>query len=223
MAPLAITHVSDTLCIWAYVAQIRIDKLVEELGDQIALHYHYVSVFGVARDKLAARWRDKGGLAAYADHVLGVARQFDHVAVNPAVWREVAPASSMPSHVVLCAVRALEAAGAAPAGAHLALARRVRDAWFRDARDIADAGVLADLAREAELDHAALARELESGRAHAAFAADLELAREQDLRVSPTLLFNEGRQRLTGNVGYRVIVANVREILERPETAASWC
>lgn len=34
--------------------------------------------------------------------------------------------------------------------------------------------------------------------------------------VSPTLIFNEGRQRLNGNVGYRVIEANIRELRHNP-------
>jgi len=37
------------------------------------------------------------------------------------------------------------------------------------------------------------------------------------------LLFNEGRQVLTGNVGYRVIEANVRELLRVPVDQSSWC
>jgi predicted DsbA family dithiol-disulfide isomerase len=64
---------------------------------------------------------------------------------------------------------------------------------------------------------------VESGAAHAALAADLELARDNQVRASPTLLFNEGRQRLTGNVGYRVIEANVRELLQSPAGGQSWC
>jgi hypothetical protein len=37
-------------------------------------------------------------------------------------------------------------------------------------------------------------------------------------------LFNEGRQVLTGNVGYRVIEANVRELLRQPsDDQSSWC
>ena len=36
-------------------------------------------------------------------------------------------------------------------------------------------------------------------------------------------MLNEDRQRLTGNVGYRVIEANVRELLERPSAQHSWC
>ena len=43
------------------------------------------------------------------------------------------------------------------------------------------------------------------------------------MRASPTMLLNEGRQQLTGNVGYRVIEANVRELLESPDAKLSWC
>ena len=41
--------------------------------------------------------------------------------------------------------------------------------------------------------------------------------------MSPTLSLNEDRQRLAGNVGYRVIEANVRELLEGPAPEGSWC
>jgi predicted DsbA family dithiol-disulfide isomerase len=42
---------------------------------------------------------------------------------------------------------------------------------------------------------------------------------------SPTYVFNDGRQLLYGNVGYRIIEANVRELLSAPpaEGAPSWC
>jgi len=36
-------------------------------------------------------------------------------------------------------------------------------------------------------------------------------------------VFNEGRQVLTGNVGYRVIEANVRELLHTLANQSSWC
>lgn len=62
-----------------------------------------------------------------------------------------------------------------------------------------------------------------TGAAHAALAEDLELARTQSIAASPTLLFNEERQRLTGNVGYRTIEANIRELLESTPGQLSWC
>jgi predicted DsbA family dithiol-disulfide isomerase len=58
---------------------------------------------------------------------------------------------------------------------------------------------------------------------HARRSEDVAMARDQSVRASPTLLFNEGRQALTGNVGYRVIEANVRELLRTPVDQSSWC
>jgi predicted DsbA family dithiol-disulfide isomerase len=41
---------------------------------------------------------------------------------------------------------------------------------------------------------------------------------------SPTIVLNEGRQKLYGNVGYGVIEANIKELLKSPDAgAASWC
>ncbi len=43
------------------------------------------------------------------------------------------------------------------------------------------------------------------------------------LKGSPSLVMNNGRQVLYGNVGYRIINANVKELLKRPDSEASWC
>ena len=41
---------------------------------------------------------------------------------------------------------------------------------------------------------------------------------------SPSLVLNEGRQKLYGNVGFRVIEANIQELLREPRiNDASWC
>jgi predicted DsbA family dithiol-disulfide isomerase len=61
------------------------------------------------------------------------------------------------------------------------------------------------------------------GDKNAALSRDFELAKEHNVTVSPTLIFNEGRQRLNGNVGYRVIEANIRELLHNPPDEQSWC
>jgi predicted DsbA family dithiol-disulfide isomerase len=223
MEPIRVVHSSDVLCVWAYVGQIRMDRLAKEFPREVAVEYRYVSVFGSGREKLEERWRLKGGLAAYAEHVRDVVAKFEHVRLSPDTWALVAPASSMPAHLLLCAVRLLEREGLAAAGAQAAAAWRVREAFFRDARDVSDQEVLQAIAGEAELDRSALDALLRSGRAHAELARDLDAAREQDVRVSPTLVLNDGRQRLSGNVGYRAIAANVREILEKPVEEASWC
>lgn len=223
MDTVRLSHFSDILCVWAYAAERRMVELHEELGSAVVVDYRFVSVFGAGRQKLENRWRDKGGMAAYAEHVRDIITGFGHVALHPDAWARVAPASSWPAHLTLCAVRLLERRGAAPAGSFEALAKKLREAFFEHARDISRQDVVLATAAEIGLDANAITSELTSGSAHAELAADYDLAREQDVKMSPTILLNEARQRLCGNVGYRVIVANVREALEKRSGQASWC
>ena len=82
-SPAKLVHFSDVLCVWAYIAQVRMNELATEFGAQVSVEYRFTSVFGAARDKLAKRWKDSGGIAAYSAHVREVAAGFDHVAVHP--------------------------------------------------------------------------------------------------------------------------------------------
>jgi len=221
--PLRVTHFSDVLCIWAYVAQRRMEELRAEFGSQVNLDYRFVSIFGFARLRLEERFRDKGGIAEYGTHVKTVAAGFEHVAIHPDAWSRVVPNSSWPAHLSRCAVRALERNGEIANGTFLAADARVRDAFFRDSRDVSRREVLTEIFTEQGLDGAKIDEELSSGRAHAELAGDVELSRDQDVRVSPSVLLNDGRQRLNGNVGYRIIAANVRELIEKPAGQLSWC
>jgi predicted DsbA family dithiol-disulfide isomerase len=218
-----ITHFSDLLCVWAYVSQIRVDQLETDFPGRIELDYRYLHVFGDVAGKMEAAWSGRGGQAAYAEHVRGIVDGFDHVDVHPRVWLDNTPTSSMPAHVVLCAVRLIEQAGAVEVGTASRTAWRMREAFFGAGEDISDRDVLLDAARRCGVESGQATAMLDDGRAHAALAADLELAHDQVIRASPTLVFNEGRQRLTGNVGYRIIEANVRELLDHPAEQQSWC
>ena len=78
----------------------------------------------------------------------------------------------------------------------------------------------------AHLDQAtvdAIREPLEDGRAFAALAADYEAATRDQVKGSPTFVLNHGRQRLYGNVGYRIIEANIEELLRDRGEMASWC
>ena len=62
------------------------------------------------------------------------------------------------------------------------------------------------------------------GEAMAELCRDVELRDEHKIEGSPTYYLNHGRQKLYGNVGYRVVAANLRELLEQPGShQASWC
>jgi len=223
MEPIRIMHFSDALCVWAYVSQVRIDELRKEFPDAVELDYRYFPVFGNVPGKMEASWKDRGGVRGYSEHVRSVVDKFGHVALHPQAWVRDTPQSSLPAHIFLCAVRLLETAGSAPPGTLEHVAWAVREAFFKDARDISRHGVLLDIVRGLSLPVGELAQMIESGAAHAALAQDLDLARTHGIQASPTLLFNEGRQRLTGNVGYRIIEANIRELVESAPGQLSWC
>lgn len=225
MEPITVSHFSDIFCVWAYVAQARIDELEKHFEEQVRLEYHFFSVFGSIKSKIQNGWGHRGGIQGYAKHVLGVGERYEYLKLHPDVWTKTIPESSMQVHLFLCAVL-LSQEDAREGHRRVGLtAQRLRRGFFCDCRDISKRSVQLEIAEEVGLPRAEIEAALDDGRAFAVLHEDLERAREEGIRVSPTLLFNEGRQRLTGNVGYRVIEANVREVLQTPDLGelASWC
>jgi len=228
----SIAYYSDLLCIWAYVAQIKVDELRRNFLGRVNLDYRFVSIFGDARGRIGSRWATRGGFEGYASHVRDVVEGFDHVEVHPRLWTEDVPASSWPSHLFVKAAALATAAGIVD-GAPVAefegrtpveeLAWRLRLAFFRDLRDIARLEVQLELAGAMGLPVEAIRARLDDGTAFAALAGDHESAASHHITGSPTFLLNEGRQKLYGNVGYRVIEANVQECLRDNRDVASWC
>jgi predicted DsbA family dithiol-disulfide isomerase len=225
MEPIRIFYFSDALCVWAYIAQVRLDELKTTFGDKISIEHHFVPVFGSTHEKLATRWRDRGGLTCYRDHVLEVAHKFSHVTVHPDVWTQVTPASSTSCHLFLHAIQLLETKGLVDRSQQVFTKATwaFREAFFTNLADIADRHVQFEIAAQLGLPIAAIQAQIDSGEAYAQLSQDFDLVKEHTVTVSPTLIFNEGRQRLNGNVGYRVMEANIRELLHNPPGEQSWC
>jgi len=218
-----ISHFSDVLCIWAYIAQIRLEELQTEFGSNIAVDYHFFPVFGDVPEKMEKQWQDKGGITAYCNHVREVAADFNHIVIHPNVWANTTPVSSFPAHLHLCAVRLLESNGEIEKGHFENLIARIREAFFQYGQDISAFQTLEEIIWDAGLPLSAVQHSIKNGMAFTALSADITLAKDSSVAASPTLIFNEGRQRLTGNVGYKIIQANVRELLEQPAQGLSWC
>ncbi len=215
--PLPIDYFSDVLCVWAYTAQIRVDELKRQFGDRVTVRQRFIPVFGDTARRIGEGWRERGGFEAFGEHVQEVAARFPHVAVHPDVWRRVRPASSCNAHLYLQAVK-------------LACPQRldeatwaVRLAFFRDARDIGELATLFAIGESLDIPRQAVQALLDNGQAMAAFCHDMEDRDHYRLEGSPTFVLNEGRQKLYGNVGYRVIEANVQELLKHDADQASWC
>ena len=219
------------LCVWAYVAQIRIDELIKNYGRKVEVENHFVSIFGSTEKRIVQGWKDKGGFEGFADHVCSVANRFDHIKINPEVWRGCFPKTSLNSHLFVKAVQGLEDNEAlsmseqAYAGRTVTeeLIWRIRCAFFENARDISQISVLFDIAEQLGLPANRINDQIRSGAAMAALYEDFELQLAFHLEGSPSFLMNDGRQKLYGNVGYRVLDANVAELLNNPVSEASWC
>lgn len=227
MEPIRIFYFSDVLCVWAYIAQIRLEELKATFQDSISVDYHFTPVFGDAHRKLEARWRDRGGFQGYSDHVKGVAEKFDHITVHPDIWTKDIPYSSTSCHLFLLAIKLLEEKGVIKTKKPGQIFEKVtwafREAFFTELANVGDRAVQFEIAKELKLPVSKIKAEIDSGAAYAELSRDLELVKEHSVTVSPTLIFNEGRQRLNGNVGYRVMEANIRELLHNPPDEQSWC
>ena len=215
---------TDVLCGYCYVGDARFEQLKRDFGERIRIDYHFVSVFG----DVATRIQKTGKSAAdYGAMVLRAAQAFDHVPVHPEIFAKDTPSSCVPAHLYLRAVKLIEdeaeSMTADAPSAFETLMWALREAFFRDARDISARAVLDDIADAHGVDTTEVARVIDSGRAFAALHHDAQLQREHAVTVTPTLVFNQGRQRLNGNVGYRVIEANISELLSDRPAAMSWC
>ena len=222
MEPIRIFYFSDVLCIWAYIAQIRLNELKTTFQDKIEIEHHFVPVFGTARGKLENRWRDRGGLQGYSDHVHEVAQKFDYITVHSDIWTKVTPVSSTSCHLFLHAIQLLEANGLVEQVFEKAI-WAFREAFFTQLVDVSNRKAQFEIAENLGLPISAIQAQIDSGEAYAQLSKDFDLLKEHTVTVSPTLIFNEGRQRLNGNVGYRVIEANIRELLHNPPEEQSWC
>ena len=228
--PVELLYFSDILCVWAYAGQIRLDELRRNFGDQVRIRHRFIAVFGNTEQRIGAAWKERGGYAAYAEQVREVARQFPHVRVSPDTWTRCVPRTSMTAHLFIKALQRLEAAGSLPAASGEAQTPvveqfiwRARCAFFEQAQDIGSLPVLFDLAAEMGLPRDPVKALLDDGTALADLAWDMEQKERLRLEGSPSYVLNEGRQKLYGNVGYRVLEANIRELLEHPGGQASWC
>ena len=176
-------------------------------------------------EKLENRWRDRGGLQGYSDRVQDVAKKFDHISVHPDIWTKVTPFSSTSCHLFLNAIQLLETKDLVERNQQVfeKATWAFLEAFFTQLADVSDRKVQFGIAEELRLPIAAIEAQIDSGEAYAKLSQDFELVKEHTVTVSPTLIFNEGRQRLNGNVGYRVIEANIRELLHNPPGEQSWC
>ena len=229
---ITIDYFSDVLCIWAYGGQIRLDELQREFAGDILVRQRFMPLFADTRVRIGEGWKDKGGFAGFGQHMHKVCGQWDHTRLHAGVWSECRPTSCTAAHVFLKAAGLClglewvdEDSDAGACARFDRLVARVRSAFFEQARDVSSLPVLTDLLESGDPGPNDVVRMIENGEAYAALHRDERLLKEYGVVGSPTYVFNDGRQLLYGNVGYRIIASNLRELMSsrRVEGEPSWC
>jgi predicted DsbA family dithiol-disulfide isomerase len=213
-----IDYYTDVLCVWAWIAQPRLDELQRQWGNKIVVRHRFVDIFGDSHHKIQQQWGDADGFEKFNTHVVNSAEPFIDTLVNPGLWTKVKPRSSLTAHLFL---KAVSHVAGDPAVEEMALA--IRRAFFIEGRDMGKLSLLMELAQDRQLDITALELAMQDGLAMASLSRDQRSAGELGIKGSPTWVLNEGRQILYGNIGYRILNANIEELLKHPGTEASWC
>ncbi len=235
---ITIDYFSDVLCVWAYGGQVRLEEVRSTFGSSVVIRERFMPLFADTRTRIGEGWQDRGGFPGFGDHVREVCQRWPHASVHADVWSHCRPATSFTAHQFLSAASLClhledtsfgnpnDTPNQRTQQASLArLTHKVRCAFFERGQDIARVEVLLSLLDSTDPSAEAIRARMDDGSAAARLFKDAELATSHGVRGSPTYLFNDGRQLLYGNVGYRIIEANIRELLEHPLRPGepSWC
>jgi hypothetical protein len=206
-----------------------VDAIKRQFNDAVLIKNQFCSVFGDTASKITSTWNDNGGYGGFNSHLRKVAERFPHIEVHPEIWVKTRPSTSSSAHLFMKAIEQWDAKSQA---AHAPDVARIFDqvlwgfrcAFFRDCRDIARWDIQCEIARAYGVDIDAIEKRVHNGSAYAALAKDYQDADQMRIEGSPSFVLNEGRQKLYGNIGFRLIEANIQELLRAPQTdEASWC
>ena len=230
MSMVEMTYFSDVLCVWAYASQARIDAVKEKFGNTVRIEHRFCSVFGDTAGKIISTWRDRGEYLGFNAHLRTVALKFPHIEVHPDIWLKTRSPTSASAHLFMKAVQQWqqEREREGNSGSATSIFDKVmwefRRGFFRDCRDIARWDVQCELAEALGVDINAIEKSIRNGTAFAKLAADYQDADKMHIEGSPSFILNEGRQKLYGDLGFRIIEANIQELLRLPTgEQASWC
>jgi predicted DsbA family dithiol-disulfide isomerase len=220
---LPVTYWSDPICIWAFVAQPRLDAIMKAHGTRITLDLRIVPVFGSVPYRFReGNWRDAGP-EGRAETTRAVAARHGRTDVSGQVWLDDPPASSWAVCPPIKAAQVLEARGDIPTGSAADYLWRTRVAFFVDNRNVARRSTQLAVAEEAGLPPDALAQLLDDGTAAAALFEDHQSRDQQQIQGSPTWVFDGGRAKLYGNFAEEILHATVEALVSNLEPGGSPC
>lgn len=216
------TYWSDPLCVWAFVAQPKLDHMLEEFGELLDVRYRVVPVFGSVPYRFSRGPWAQQGPKGRAEATREICSRFG-IEVSGAVWTEDTPASSWAPALAIEAVFELEERGEYPDGSGAAYQRSLREAFFLRDRNTARRSVQLEVAEQTGLPLARLEASLDDGSAMARLWEDHHARERGHVRGSPTYVFDEGREILYGNVAEGIIHSTIEELRRGLQPGRSEC
>lgn len=215
---LKFSYWSDPLCIWALVAQSKLDRVLAELGQHIVVDYRIVPVFGSVAERFRSGAWAKDGVDGRVLATREIAAQHGKRAdVSGACWRMM-PASSWSPAAAVKAVFATAGAEVGPT-----YLRMLRERFFVNEENIALRSVQLALAETLGLPRAPIEQRLDDGTALAAVYEDHAERERLRIQGSPTYVFDGGRAMLYGNFDYGILHSTVMELVRGINPGGSAC
>jgi predicted DsbA family dithiol-disulfide isomerase len=223
MSPLVLEHWSDPLCVWAFLAEPKLDRLLAAFPDRVEVRWRVVPLFGSVRARFTdGPWREDGP-AGRARKTAELCARHGWPAITGRVWEADTPATSWAAAAAFEAVALLERQGEVAPGTSGEWLRRLRRRFFVDDRNVARRDEQRAVAEELGLPWDRVADALDDGRALAAVFEAHEQRQRQGLQGSPSFVFDGGRAILYGDVHEGVLHATVEQLLAGRAAGASRC
>lgn len=223
MPRLSFSYWSDPLCIWAFVAQGKLERLLLERGELLEVDYRVVPIFGSVPWRFAKGPWSRGGVAARVRATAEIAAKHGHDSVDGSCWTGDCPASSWAPGTAIKAVCALEKLGELEARTGGRYQSALQRAFFEGRKNTARRSVQLEVAESLDIPHAPIERCLDDGTALSLLWEDHLEKERLRLQGSPSYVFDDGRALLYGNVTYGVLHATVEELLRGMHPEGSFC
>lgn len=211
---------SDPLCVWALVAQPKLDRVLQELGEHLRVDYRVVPVFGSVRWRLEKGAWAKDGVEGRVAATRKIAEQAGRRDVSGECWRKAMPASSWAPAAAIKAAIAIAGEDGALGGEYQ---RRLRERFFVGEANIALRSVQLEVAEELGLPRGPIEERLDDGSALAAVWEDHNEKERLGMQGSPTYVFDGGRAMLYGNFEYGILKSTVLELVRGMRAGGSAC
>jgi len=176
--PLDIIYYTDPVCSTCWLIQPILRKLNLEYGDYLTIDYHMGGLLPSWKDSNKNSIKTPLDAAKYWEKVNAT----QNIILDGDVWMEDPLYSSFPPSI---AFKAAQLQGSDKA---ITFLRRLKELLFLEKKNITRWEVIENAALASGLD-AALLKEDYAGKGPKLFEADLELAKDLEIKVFPTLIF----------------------------------